>query len=159
MRYVGLFVGLCLVLTTGAFAAEETEKTDTNLLDAITKGTFKLNLRYRYEDVDQDGFDKRGQASTLRTMAGYKTGTVLEFPSEGHQTVHRTVSNLYFKITELPHPKYQLNGDNLIYTHDLSLADPLDCRPVDLMTLDARALTIGLDSIAWYPPPNPAPRR
>jgi hypothetical protein len=75
MRYVGLIVGLCLVLSTGAFAAEETEKTDTNLLDAITKGTFKLNLRYRYEDVDQDGFDKRGQASTLRTMAGYKTGT------------------------------------------------------------------------------------
>jgi hypothetical protein len=75
MRYVGLIVGLCLVLSTGAFAAEETEKTDTSLLDAVTKGTFKLNLRYRYEDVDQDGFDKRGQASTLRTMAGYKTGT------------------------------------------------------------------------------------
>jgi len=75
MRFVGLFVGLCLVLSTGAFAAEETEKTDTNLLDAITKGTFKLNLRYRYEKVDQDGFDKKGQASTLRTMAGYKTGT------------------------------------------------------------------------------------
>lgn len=75
MRYVGLIVGLCLVLSTGAFAAEETEKTDTSLLDAVTKGTFKLNLRYRYEDVDQDGFDKRGKASTLRTMAGYKTGT------------------------------------------------------------------------------------
>jgi hypothetical protein len=43
------------------------------VLDAITKGTFSLNLRYRYEDVDQTGFDDRGQASTLRTTAAYRT--------------------------------------------------------------------------------------
>ncbi len=75
MRKIGLVLALCLLVSTGTFAAEETENSDTNLLDAITKGTFKLNLRYRYEDVDQDGFDKRGQASTLRTMAGYNTAT------------------------------------------------------------------------------------
>lgn len=75
MRYIGLVLGLCLVVSTGAFAAEETEKTDTSFLDAVTKGTFKLNLRYRYEGVDQDGFDDNGRASTLRTMAGYRTGT------------------------------------------------------------------------------------
>ncbi len=46
---------------------------EVNLLDAITKGTFSLNLRYRYEDVDQDGFDDKGQASTLRTSFGYST--------------------------------------------------------------------------------------
>ncbi len=70
-----LSVALTVALGAMPIAAEETEKTETNLLDAITKGTFKLNLRYRYEDVDQDGFDKRGQASTLRTTAGYNTGT------------------------------------------------------------------------------------
>ncbi len=70
-----LSVALAIVLGAMPTTAEETEKADDNLLDAITKGTFKLNLRYRYEDVDQDGFDKRGQASTLRTMAGYRTGT------------------------------------------------------------------------------------
>jgi len=68
-------VALSIALGAIPVTAEETEKTDGNLVEAITKGTFKLNLRYRYEDVDQDGFDKRGQASTLRTMAGYKTGT------------------------------------------------------------------------------------
>lgn len=73
MRKICLVLGLCLVVSTGTFAGEETEKTDTSLLDAITKGTFKLNLRYRYEDVSQDGFDDNGRASTLRTMAGYNT--------------------------------------------------------------------------------------
>ncbi len=75
MRSIGLVLGLCLLVSTGAFPAEDAEKTDTDLLDAITKGTFKLNLRYRFEDVDQSGLDERGKASTLRTMAGYNTGT------------------------------------------------------------------------------------
>lgn len=44
-----------------------------DFLDAITNGVFSLNLRYRYEDVDQDGFDDRGRASTLRTSLGYST--------------------------------------------------------------------------------------
>ena len=70
-----LSVALAIVLGALPVAAQETENADVSLLDAITKGTFKLNLRYRFEDVDQDGFDKRGKASTLRTMAGYKTGT------------------------------------------------------------------------------------
>lgn len=75
MRFVGLALGLCLLVSTGAFADEEAEQTGSSLLDAVTKGTFKLNLRYRYEDVDQGGFDQRGKASTLRTVAGYNTGT------------------------------------------------------------------------------------
>ena len=62
-----------IVAATGLPASAE--DTTDNLLDAITMGSFKLNLRYRYEDVDQDGFDNRGKASTLRTMAGYRTGT------------------------------------------------------------------------------------
>jgi hypothetical protein len=68
-------LGLCLAISPGAFADEETDADDTTLLDAVTKGTFTLNLRYRYEEVDQDGFDNKGKASTLRTMAGYRTGT------------------------------------------------------------------------------------
>jgi hypothetical protein len=75
MRDIGVALGLCLLVSTGSSAAEEAEKSGSNLLDAITKGAFTLDLRYRYEDVDQDGFDQRGKASTLRTVAGYKTGT------------------------------------------------------------------------------------
>ncbi len=67
-----LTVLVATIFTVGAPpTAAEDEQVD--LLDAITKGTFSLNLRYRYEDVDQDGFDDRGQASTLRTAFGYRT--------------------------------------------------------------------------------------
>jgi hypothetical protein len=69
-----------VVITTAIVIAMATasspvggEESADNLGDAITKGTFSLNLRYRYEDVDQSGIDDRGKASTLRTAAGYRT--------------------------------------------------------------------------------------
>jgi hypothetical protein len=50
-------------------AAEE----PVTLGEAVTKGEISLNLRYRYEGVDQDGFDDPGKASTLRTTLAYRT--------------------------------------------------------------------------------------
>jgi DnaJ family protein B protein 4 len=70
---------------------------------------------------------------------------VIYYEGSGHQTVHRTASNLSFSITEVPHPKYQRKGDDLIYTHELSLSEALECKPVELVTLDERHLNIGID--------------
>jgi hypothetical protein len=61
----------CLFATTVLQAAAEDRQ---SFGEALTKGKISLNLRYRYEDVDQDGFDDRGRASTLRTTLGYRTG-------------------------------------------------------------------------------------
>lgn len=42
--------------------------------EAMTGGKASLNLRYRYEQVDQQGFANKAEASTLRTALGYATG-------------------------------------------------------------------------------------
>lgn len=60
-------VMLCLVAAPAAALAADT------LGDAIIGGKFDLNLRYRYEKVDQDGFPLSARASTLRTYVGYGT--------------------------------------------------------------------------------------
>jgi hypothetical protein len=52
--------------------AEETAPTD--LRSALLGGDWWIKLRLRYEDVDQDGFDKDAHALTLRTVLGYETG-------------------------------------------------------------------------------------
>lgn len=39
--------------------------------EALKQGEFGLNLRYRFEFVDEDGFDDQGLASTLRTTVHY----------------------------------------------------------------------------------------
>ncbi|MFT7485759.1 MAG: hypothetical protein ACI9F9_001609, partial [Candidatus Paceibacteria bacterium] len=56
-----------------------------SLHEALAGGSFWVNLRYRFESVEQDGFLKDGRASTLQTRLGYETGEfrgltgVLEF--------------------------------------------------------------------------------
>ncbi|TFH86474.1 hypothetical protein EQG41_12595 [Billgrantia azerbaijanica] len=47
-----------------------------DFLDAIGSGKVNLDVRYRFELVDQDGFDKEAEASTVRTRLGYRTGGV-----------------------------------------------------------------------------------
>jgi hypothetical protein len=42
--------------------------------DAVSGGKVDLLLRYRYEDVDQEGISNTAKASTLKTLLGYRTG-------------------------------------------------------------------------------------
>jgi hypothetical protein len=44
-----------------------------SLADALIHGTPSLALRYRFEVVDEGGFDEDAYASTLRTALGYRT--------------------------------------------------------------------------------------
>ena len=45
-----------------------------SLTEAVVAGDANLNFRYRYELVDQDGFDENANASTLRIRLNYLTG-------------------------------------------------------------------------------------
>jgi len=65
-----LVLGLCPIVVAGE---DEEEEQAANLGQALKKGTFSLNLRYRYETVDDNAFEKDAHASTLRTAFGYRT--------------------------------------------------------------------------------------
>ncbi len=69
LRWTQLLVTLAAAAVISPVFAEE----PPSLGEAVTKGKISLNLRYRYEDVDQTGFDEPGKASTLRTTLGYRT--------------------------------------------------------------------------------------
>ena len=58
------------LLIPAAFGEEE-----TTLAEAFTQGKPILTFRYRYENVNDDAFDKEAHASTLRTVVGYRTKT------------------------------------------------------------------------------------
>jgi len=45
-----------------------------SLLDAIGNGKPSLNLRPRYEHVEQDGKPENADAFTMRTLLGWRTG-------------------------------------------------------------------------------------
>ena len=50
-----------------------------DLREALISGTYWLNLRYRYEYVDQEGLNEKAHASTLRTRLGYETAEYMHF--------------------------------------------------------------------------------
>ena len=53
---------------------EDGQQTFENLRDALQGGKTWVQFRLRHEEVDDDGFDKKAHASTLRTVLGYETG-------------------------------------------------------------------------------------
>jgi hypothetical protein len=63
---VGVVVGVGCAVTP--VVAE-----DDSIVKAIKDGDLLLNLRYRWEQVDQDGIDLRAKASTIRLRLGYRT--------------------------------------------------------------------------------------
>jgi hypothetical protein len=58
----------------GACLAAPAAQAADNPAGALTDGKVSLNLRYRYEWVEQEGFANKAGASTLRTQLGYATG-------------------------------------------------------------------------------------
>lgn len=58
--------------STGAIA-------QTALETLMKESTTKVDFRYRYELVDQDGFDKNASASTLRSRLSFTSGAVSGF--------------------------------------------------------------------------------
>jgi hypothetical protein len=65
-----LTVGLGAMVLPTPLAAASDDAPET-LGEALKQGEFGLNLRYRFEFVDEDGFDDQGLASTLRTTVHF----------------------------------------------------------------------------------------
>lgn len=63
------------LLSAGVLFASSAAVADEigSIADAVTAGKATVSLRYRFEFVDQDGFNKDAKASTLRTRLNYKT--------------------------------------------------------------------------------------
>ena len=73
-QYAWLLAALAAgLLAAGPLPAQEAA--DNSLADAIMSGDAGIALRYRYEHVDQDGFDENANASTLRLRLDYRTGS------------------------------------------------------------------------------------
>ena len=77
-KYLTLLLGAASLLS--AAHAEETEDTtqssDGPIAEAIKGGKPILDVRYRFETKDQDGFTEDAYANTVRTRFGYETGEV-----------------------------------------------------------------------------------
>jgi|APSaa5957512535_1039671.scaffolds.fasta_scaffold120177_1 DnaJ-class molecular chaperone len=75
---------------------------------------------------------------TIEIKPGYDTDKVITFPSKGNEAFayHQSKLNIHFALSNedvngvVINNSYVRHGDNLIYTHELSLEDALLSKPI-----------------------------
>lgn len=77
--YRGLLLASTAALLTAPTSVFAADAEAESLAEAVIGGKAYLNVRARYENVDQAGFTNDANALTIRTWLGYKTGTFKGF--------------------------------------------------------------------------------
>ncbi|PCI32921.1 MAG: hypothetical protein COB54_05915 [Alphaproteobacteria bacterium] len=119
-----LLASTAAIFTTPLVASAEEAET---LADAVTGGKAYLNVRARYEGVDQASKTEDAAAFTIRTKMGYKTGTyngfsgVIEFEDSrnlANENYNNTLnSNTAYPVVADP-SHTEVNQAYLSYTYD-----------------------------------------
>lgn len=84
---------------------------------------------------------------TLDIKPGWKRGTKITFPEKGNEQPNVVPADVIFVVDEKPHNVFTREGNDLICTHKISLAESLTGYTVHVNTLDRRKLTIPINSV------------
>lgn len=84
---------------------------------------------------------------TIDIKPGWKKGTKITFPEKGNEQPNVIPADLVFIIDEKPHSVFTRDGNDLIVTQKISLAEALTGYTVHLTTLDGRSLTIPINNV------------
>ena len=107
-------------------------------------------IKYQRQKLEPDGRSLVlvDEEMTVEVKKGYDSGQVLTFSSKGHEAYAAKPSSLHVKFQlEQSDVNFQRKGDDLVYTHTLTLEDALMCKPVQVCTLDGRFINFSMDNM------------
>lgn len=78
---------------------------------------------------------------------GCKEGSTVKFKAAGNETENLLPADVFYTMKECPHPRFQRNNNDLIYTHDMTLKNALCGETVQILTLDGRKLLIPINYV------------
>ncbi|CAI9301504.1 unnamed protein product [Lactuca saligna] len=116
-------------------------------LEDLFKGTTKKMK------ISRDVSDGSGRSSTVEEILaieikpGWKKGTKITFPEKGNEQRGVIPSDLVFIIDEKPHPVFKRDGNDLVCTQKISLAEALTGYTAQISTLDGRNLTVPINAV------------
>ncbi|XP_061341550.1 uncharacterized protein LOC133287880 isoform X3 [Gastrolobium bilobum] len=86
---------------------------------------------------------------TIEIQPGWKNGTKITFLEKGNEQPNVIAADLVFIIDEKPHSVFTRDGNDLVVTHKVSLAEAeaLTGSTIQLTALDGRALTIVVNNV------------
>ncbi|XP_048127043.1 dnaJ homolog subfamily B member 13 isoform X2 [Rhodamnia argentea] len=116
-------------------------------LEDLYKGTTK-KMKISREIADMSGRTMQvEEILTIDIKPGWKKGTKITFPEKGNEQPNAIPADLVFIIDENPHSVFTRDGNDLIVTKTISLAEALTGLTVHLTTLDGRSLTIPISNV------------
>jgi DnaJ homolog subfamily B member 4 len=108
-------------------------------------------INYTRKGLTGDGksTEIREETFQVEVKPGYSEETVIKFPTRGHQMHGCQVSALIvrFELEGESDTSYRRNGDDLVYTHQMGLADAMECKPFQVQTLDKRQMKVAMDQM------------
>lgn len=78
----------------------------------------------------------------VTVLPGFSEDTRMVFEGRGHESFGAHPSNLVIKFCQKPMPNYQRRGDDLVYTHTITLLEAMQMKPVTVNTLDNRKVFV-----------------
>ncbi|XP_068657867.1 uncharacterized protein [Aristolochia californica] len=116
-------------------------------LEELYKGTTK-KMKISREIADVSGKTMPvEEILTVEVKPGWKKGTKITFPEKGNEQQNVIPADLVFIIDEKPHDVFTREGNDLVVTQKISLAEALTGYTVRLTTLDGRKLTIPINNV------------
>ncbi|KAF6143756.1 hypothetical protein GIB67_031063 [Kingdonia uniflora] len=116
-------------------------------LEELYKGTTK-KMKISKEIADASGKTMPvEEILTINIKPGWKKGTKITFPEKGNEQPNVTAADLVFIVDEKPHNTFTRDGNDLVVTQNISLAEALTGYTVQLTTLDERTLRISITNV------------
>lgn len=106
-RVMGTLVATSAILSPSVAYAEEVSK----FSEMVKKGSAQLDLRYRFEYVDQDGIDEEAEASTLRSRLTLNSATYKGFSFLGEFDNVAKIGDDNYNSTENGKTQYPVVAD------------------------------------------------
>ncbi|GAB2298640.1 hypothetical protein Dimus_032710 [Dionaea muscipula] len=116
-------------------------------LEELYKGTTK-KMKISREIADASGKTiPVEEILTIDIKPGWKKGTKITFPEKGNEQPGVIPSDLVFIIDEKSHPVFTRDGNDLVVTQKIPLAEALTGYTAHITTLDGRNLTVPINNV------------
>ncbi|KAK2957395.1 putative Chaperone protein DnaJ [Blattamonas nauphoetae] len=117
-------------------------------LEELYLGATK-RVEYFKQSLNPDGVTttKEPQIANLTVVKGMKEGDQIIFPEIGNVSQSEEQGDVIFRIKQKKHPQFKRNGNDLIFTADISLGKALLGSIVKVQTIDGRTLSVPVTQI------------
>ncbi|KAF0917587.1 hypothetical protein E2562_020958 [Oryza meyeriana var. granulata] len=113
----------------------------------LYKGVTK-KMKISREIIDSSGrVSQQEEILTIDVKPGWKKGTRVTFTEKGNQAPNMTPADIVFIIEEKPHDIFTRDGNDLVITEKISLVEALTGYTARIITLDARSLSVPINSV------------